>query len=96
MLAFLFRADAEISIEPDAGLTADSVRALEAAEAALRDLPEFSHTAIEAALRTALVERLGLKPRLAFAPVRAALTGRRISPPLFESIEREQELRGNL
>jgi glutamyl-tRNA synthetase len=30
---------------------------------------------------------LGLKPRLAFAPVRAALTGRRISPPLFESIE---------
>ena len=35
----------------------------------------------------ALMERLGLKPRLAFAPLRAALTGRRISPPLFESIE---------
>ena len=87
MLAFLFRRDAEILIEPDAGLTADSVRALDAAEAALRDLPEFGHSDIEAALRTALVERLGLKPRLAFAPVRAALTGRRISPPLFESIE---------
>ena len=42
---------------------------------------------IEAALRTALVEDLGLKPRLAFGPVRAAVTGRRISPPLFESIE---------
>ena len=36
---------------------------------------------------TALVERLGLKPRLAFGPVRAAITGRRISPPLFESME---------
>ena len=47
----------------------------------------FDHAAIEAALRTALVDDLGLKPRLAFGPVRAAITGRRISPPLFESIE---------
>jgi glutamyl-tRNA synthetase len=39
------------------------------------------------ALRTALVEKLGLKPRLAFGPVRAAVTGSRVSPPLFESIE---------
>jgi glutamyl-tRNA synthetase len=33
------------------------------------------------------VDDLGLKPRLAFGPVRAAITGSRISPPLFESIE---------
>jgi glutamyl-tRNA synthetase len=38
-------------------------------------------------LRTALIDNLGLKPRLAFGPVRAAVTGSRISPPLFESIE---------
>jgi glutamyl-tRNA synthetase len=38
-------------------------------------------------LRTALVDNLALKPRLAFGPVRAAITGSRISPPLFESIE---------
>jgi glutamyl-tRNA synthetase len=38
-------------------------------------------------LRTALVDKLGLKPRLAFGPVRAAVTGSRVSPPLFESIE---------
>jgi glutamyl-tRNA synthetase len=87
MLAFLFRRDADILIEPDAGLTADSAPVLNAAEAALRDLSEFGHTEVEAALRSALIDRLGLKPRLAFAPVRAALTGRRISPPLFESIE---------
>ena len=43
--------------------------------------------AVESALRTALVDNLGLKPRLAFGPVRAAVTGSRISPPLFESIE---------
>ena len=30
---------------------------------------------------------LGLKPRVAFAPVRVAVTGRRVSPPLYESIE---------
>ena len=38
-------------------------------------------------MRAALVEGLGLKPRLAFGPVRVAISGRRISPPLFESLE---------
>ena len=47
----------------------------------------FDHATIEAALRAALVDGLGLKPRLAFGPVRTAITGRRISPPLFESME---------
>jgi glutamyl-tRNA synthetase len=87
MLGVLFRPDAEILIEPDAGLAPSSAGALDAAAAALDELPTFDHASIEQALRAALVERLGLKPRLAFAPVRAAITGRRISPPLFESIE---------
>ena len=39
------------------------------------------------ALRKALVEERGLKPRLAFGPVRIAVSGRKISPPLFESLE---------
>ncbi|MGB4137683.1 MAG: hypothetical protein WA971_14035, partial [Microbacterium sp.] len=30
---------------------------------------------------------LGLKPRVAYGPPRVALTGRRVSPPLFESME---------
>ena len=34
-----------------------------------------------------LVEDLGLKPRHAFGPVRVAVTGRKVSPPLFESLE---------
>jgi glutamyl-tRNA synthetase len=43
--------------------------------------------AIEEALRTSLIDGLGLKPRVAFGPVRVAVTGRRVSPPLFESME---------
>ena len=38
-------------------------------------------------MRAAIVEGLGIKPRLAFGPLRVAVTGRRVSPPLFESME---------
>jgi glutamyl-tRNA synthetase len=54
---------------------------------ALTELPEWSTEAIETALREALIEGLGLKPRTAFGAVRVAVTGRRVSPPLFESLE---------
>jgi glutamyl-tRNA synthetase len=57
------------------------------AEQALAGLDSWDTAAIEAALRSSLVEDLGLKPRSAFGPVRVAITGRRISPPLFESME---------
>ena len=43
--------------------------------------------AIEEALKSALVEGLGPKPRQAFGPVRVAVSGRTVSPPLYESIE---------
>jgi glutamyl-tRNA synthetase len=42
---------------------------------------------IEAALRAAIVEGLQIKPRLAFGPLRTAVSGQRVSPPLFESME---------
>ncbi len=42
---------------------------------------------IEADLRAALVDGLGLKPKVAFGPLRTAVSGRRVSPPLFESME---------
>ena len=87
MLAFLFLADDKITIAPDAGLSSDSIPTLVAAYEALAMAPDFDHGTVEAALRTALVDELGLKPRLAFGPLRAAITGSRISPPLFESIE---------
>jgi len=66
-----------------------------AARDALEELEPFTAQAIEAALR-GVVERLGLKPRQGFQPIRVAVTGSTISPGLFESIEllgRETTLR---
>jgi len=77
MLGFLFRADGDIEIDPAAGLSADSDATLAAAADALSGLDTFDHAAVEGALRAALVEGLGLKPKHAFGPVRAAITGRR-------------------
>lgn len=54
---------------------------------ALDGLGEWSAAAIQAALQAELVEGMGIKPRNAFGPVRVAVTGRRVSPPLFESME---------
>ena len=69
---------------------------LDAATAALTELAEWTTPAIEMALKEALVEGLGRKPRQAFGPVRVAISGRTVSPPLYESIEllgRERTLR---
>ena len=60
---------------------------LDAATTVLTQLPEWTTATIEAELRTHLIEGLGLKPRDAFGPLRSAISGRRISPPLFESME---------
>jgi glutamyl-tRNA synthetase len=87
MVDFLFTADDKIIIADDAGLKPDSVPVLDAAIEALTGLTDFDHASIETALRAALIDGLGLKPRHAFGPVRAAITGKRISPPLFESLE---------
>ena len=53
----------------------------------LENISDWSHTEIEAALRTSLIEEMGLKPRIAFTAIRIATTGSVISPPLFESLE---------
>jgi glutamyl-tRNA synthetase len=69
---------------------------LEASTAALEALEGFDPDDIQAALRAALVDGLGIKPKFAFTPLRVAVTGRRVSPPLFESMEllgREETLR---
>jgi glutamyl-tRNA synthetase len=68
-------------------LNEDGRTVVKAAHDALASLDSWETEAIDNALRQALVEELGLKPRNAFGPVRVAVTGRRISPPLFESLE---------
>ena len=88
MLGFLF-VDGAVAVEDDArsALPAEAGEVLDAAVAALQPLDPFDAASIEAALRAALVDGLGLKPKVAFGPVRVAVTGRRVSPPLFESME---------
>ena len=88
-LAFLFTPDDELTIDDDARaqLRDDAPGVLRAATEALAALDDFTGAAVEAALRSSLVDGLGLKPRLAFAPIRVAISGQRVSPPLFESME---------
>jgi glutamyl-tRNA synthetase len=90
MLHFLLVDEAEFAVDPEDAakqLTAESRPVLAAAADALSDLEVWSTDDIEVALRAALIEELGLKPRVAFGPVRVAVSGRRVSPPLFESLE---------
>jgi glutamyl-tRNA synthetase len=90
MLGFLFVDEGRFERDPaDAEklLNEDGRSVVKAAHDALADLTTWDTAGIEDALRRALVEDLGLKPRNAFGPVRVAVTGRRVSPPLFESLE---------
>lgn len=96
-----FTADAELPVDEDAlrSLKDDAGSVLDAAIAALEGIPDdagadladvpgsWVHDRIESTLRAALAEGLGLKPKFAFGPVRVAVSGRRVSPPLFESME---------
>jgi glutamyl-tRNA synthetase len=92
MLAFLFTPDDGLAFAQDAidVLRKDvpgTLAVLDAALQALDDLRPWTTTALEEALRAAIVEGLGIKPRVAFTPLRVAVTGRRVSPPLFESMQ---------
>jgi glutamyl-tRNA synthetase len=73
-------------VEPDADLLDGSTPVLEGAEHELAGLEPYTAEAIENALR-GLAERLDLKPRAAFQPIRVAVTGSKVSPGLFESLE---------
>ncbi|MBL8926659.1 MAG: glutamate--tRNA ligase [Pseudonocardia sp.] len=90
MLRFLFVDDGAFAPDADAAgknLGADAAPVLEAALSSLDPLNGWSAPEIETALKAALVDGLGLKPRKAFAPVRVAVTGATVSPPLYESME---------
>jgi glutamyl-tRNA synthetase len=89
MLRFLVVGEA-FAVDPEAAekqLGEGARPVLDAALIALSGIDEFDTASIEASLREALVDGLGLKPRHAFGPVRVAVTGTTVSPPLFESIE---------
>lgn len=91
LLDFLYCGEA-FAIDEKSGrknLKDDAKPVLRAALAALEGISddEWAASAIEAALKQELIEKMELKPRKAFTPVRVAVTGTHISPPLFESME---------
>ncbi len=89
LIAFLFETTEDLEYREDAlkTLKDGAADALRATSEALEQLADWNTEAIEAAMRAKLIDELGLKPRLAFGPARVAISGRRISPPLFESME---------
>jgi glutamyl-tRNA synthetase len=71
-------------VEPDPALLDRPI--LEAAVARLESLGSWEDEGIEAALKQ-LCEELGEKPRTVYLPIRVAVTGSRVSPGLYESLE---------
>jgi len=88
MLKFLFVKNFAVEADSVAKITDDaSKQVLARSLKELEPLATWNHDSIEAALRSSLIEEMGLKPRIAFGAVRIATTGSTISPPLFESME---------
>jgi glutamyl-tRNA synthetase len=89
ILSFLFVTSEAIVIEEDAkaGLPENSKEITEAAISALEGLTSFETARIQEVLNQKLIEEMAQKPRNAFGPLRTAISGKRISPPLFESME---------
>ena len=88
MLKFLFVKNFAVEADSVAKITDDaSKQVLQRSLKELEPLATWKHESIEAALRSSLIEEMGLKPRIAFGAVRIATTGSTISPPLFESME---------
>ena len=89
LLGFLFTDEIDYAQDALASLPANAGEVLVASVGALELVPEteFTAAAVQEALAGALIDGLGLKPRVAYGPLRVALSGRRVSPPLFESME---------
>ena len=88
MLAFLFTEKVDLDPESVAKyLNEDSKEIIAKALEVLTPLSTWDHQTLDSALRAALIDQMGLKPRLAFSAIRVAVTGSHISPPLFESME---------
>ncbi|MBY6540839.1 glutamate--tRNA ligase [Rhodococcus sp. BP-349] len=89
LLKFLLAPTEEFTVDPASAaknLGADAAPVLDATLRAVEGTADWTAEALESALKVALIDELELKPRKAFAPVRVAVTGSHISPPLYESM----------
>ena len=89
MLGFLFVADDALEMDEKAvsKLKDNAADVLDAAIETVEGLTEFTIVPSRNRCRARSRREMGVKPRLAFGPLRVAVTGRQVSPPLFESME---------
>ncbi len=90
LIKFYYVADADFEVDEASAaknLGDDAAPVVQAAIAALEAVGVWDAPTIDGALKAALVDGLELKPRKAFGPVRVAVTGAAVSPPLYESME---------
>ncbi|MCL2470906.1 MAG: hypothetical protein FWF25_04100 [Propionibacteriaceae bacterium] len=88
-IQYLLADDAHVPIDPvsEAKAGADAPAVLAATLEVVESLGEFTTQALHEALTVRLVDQMGLSKKAAFAPIRVAITGALVSPPLFESME---------
>jgi glutamyl-tRNA synthetase len=89
MLDFMFKDEIERDIDAMYGKGVDAGNAkqvLLSVKEGLAALPEFNHTTLDGVIRQA-GEKLGLKAGPTFGVIRVAVTGKKVTPPLLESME---------
>ena len=87
MIRFLFSDEVDYEAQAMEQLPENAPEIVGRCREVLGDLADFSTASIQEALNSALIEGMGLKPRDAFGALRTAISGRRVTPPLFESLE---------
>jgi glutamyl-tRNA synthetase len=87
MLRFLFVDSVEYDDDSLAKLPENTQAIIDSSVAVLEKLETWTTEHIQQTLQSELIEKMELKPRIAFGPLRSAVSGRRVSPPLFESLE---------
>lgn len=89
MMGFLFKDAADIVYDEKAlgKLRDQAPLVLQAAIEHLAELEEFTASEIKDRMSVAVIDGLGIKPRIAFAPLFVAVTGTNVSLPVFDSME---------
>ena len=87
MLRFLFVDKVIHDQDSLSKLPENTAEIIDASVKVLESLENWQTQSIQSSLQQELIEKMGLKPRIAFGPLRSAVSGRRVSPPLFESLE---------
>ncbi|MCL1906393.1 MAG: glutamate--tRNA ligase [Propionibacteriaceae bacterium] len=92
---FLLVDEVEVDDQARTKVAEDASTVLPLAAEVLEGLNDFDASTIQEALVTGLVDEKGLSKKMVFAPIRVAIAGSLVSPPLFESMEilgREESL----